>query len=74
MSRAFVKEDGAGRWEAPATAKAYRVVWTGRGEGEVLRESDDLVELLLWARGRPQGSYALHSAEGTLLAQVHSAA
>ena len=70
MSRAFTKEDGGVRWEAPAEAKAYRVVWDASGENDVLRESDDLMELLRWARARKQGEYVVQSAAGTVLARV----
>jgi hypothetical protein len=73
MSRAFVKEDGGGRWEPVAEARAYRVVWAGAGEREVLRESDDLLELLTWAQSRPAGAFDVTGAGGELLAQVWAA-
>ncbi|TSA86080.1 hypothetical protein FNU79_07770 [Deinococcus detaillensis] len=74
MSRAFTKEDSGIRWEAPAEAKAYRVLWDGSGENDVLRESDDLLELLKWAQAREQGRYLVQSADGKVLAQVLEAA
>ncbi len=58
------------RWEAPAEAKAYRVVWDGSGENDVLRESDDLLELLHWATAREYGNYLVKSASGAVLARV----
>ena len=70
MSRAFTKEDGGVRWEAPAEARAYRLLWDGSGQSDVLRESDDLLELLKWAREREQGKYLVQSAEGAVLARV----
>lgn len=74
MSRAFVKEDSGTRWEAPAEAKAYRVLWAEDTGGAVLRESDDLLELLNWARTRQRGSYTVQSAGGEVLARVLEAA
>ena len=73
MSRAFVKEEGGGRWEPTAAPGAYRVVWAGNGERDVLRESDDLLELLSWARGRPQGAFEVTGPGGELLAHIQAA-
>ena len=70
MSRAFTKEDSGVRWEAPAEARAYRLLWDGSGQSDVLRESDDLLELLRWAQEREQGEYVLLSAAGAVLARV----
>ncbi len=73
MSRAFTKEDSGVRWEAPAEARAYRLLWDGSGGNDVLRESDDLLELLRWAQGRAQGQFVVQSAEGAVLARVQAA-
>ncbi|WP_202630468.1 hypothetical protein [Deinococcus alpinitundrae] len=73
MSRAFTKEDGGVRWEAPAEARAYRLLWDGSGQNDVLRESDDLLELLKWAEARAQGQFVVQSAEGAVLARVQAA-
>ncbi len=73
MSRAFTKEDSGLRWEAPAEARAYRLLWDGSGQSDVLRESDDLLELLKWAEARAQGQFVVQSAEGAVLARVQAA-
>ena len=65
MSRAFVKEDDAGRWEAPVVF-AYQVRQVG--ENEVLHQGDDLVELLHWLEGQQHGGYELRERGGLLLA------
>lgn len=74
MSRAFTKEDSGVRWEAPAEAKAYQLLWVGRDANELLRESNDLLELLSWARQRQQGQYLIQSSGGEALAWVSQAA
>ncbi|MFC3860766.1 hypothetical protein ACFOPQ_08315 [Deinococcus antarcticus] len=64
MSRAFVKEDAEGRWTAPAALHEYRVLI----EGEVVRETDDLLDALNWMQGRPARGFELRSRDGQLLA------
>ena len=65
MSRAFVKEDGGGRWEPPVVF-SYQVRRVG--ENEVLRQSDDLLELLHWLEVQQRGEYELRERGGLLLA------
>ena len=66
MSRAFVKEDGGGRWEPSVTAM-YQLREVG--DPEVLRQGDDLLELLHWLETRGRGGYELRDQHGLLLAQ-----
>lgn len=65
MSRAFVKEDGPTRWELPIMF-AYQVRQVG--EPEVVRQSDDLLELLHWLEAQQHGGYELRERGGLLLA------
>lgn len=64
MSRAFVKEEAGERWTAPAPPHEYRIVI----EGEVVRETDDLLDALNWMQGRPATGFELRSRDGQLLA------
>ncbi|MFC4456059.1 hypothetical protein [Deinococcus sonorensis] len=68
MSRAFVKEDGGGRWEAPAAARRYRA--SLKGERSAVHESDDLLDVLRWLAERERGEYELHDWTGALLARA----
>ncbi len=70
MSRAFVKEDEGQKWEAPAQARQYRVLWAGSGNADILREGNDLLELLRWVAARPHGQFEVRGQDGTLLATV----
>ncbi|GHF46220.1 hypothetical protein HNQ07_002369 [Deinococcus metalli] len=67
MSRAFVKEDDGNRWEAPPTARAYRVLWRGE-RPEVMRETDDLLDALRWLSARQRPGFELRDRAGVLLA------
>ncbi|WP_135229917.1 hypothetical protein [Deinococcus fonticola] len=64
MSRAFVKEEAGERWTPPAQAREYRIVI----DGEVVRETDDLLDALSWMGKRPATGFELRSREGHLLA------
>ncbi len=65
MSRAFVREDGPTRWEPPVVF-AYQI--RQAGESEVLRQSDDLLELLHWLEAQHYGHYEVREQSGLLLA------
>ncbi len=67
MSRAFVKEDGGGRWERPVVL-GYQVRETGHTE--VLHQSDDLLDLLHWLKVNTQEHYELRDRSGLLLAHT----
>lgn len=69
MSRAFVKEEGEGRWE-PRVRHEFRVVLVGPGEPRTVQEGDDLLDLLRWAGERERGEYEVRDARGERLAVV----
>ncbi|WP_424951139.1 hypothetical protein [Deinococcus sp.] len=66
MSRAFIREDGPTRWE-PITTALYQL--RAVGDPEVLRQGDDLLELLRWMETHGQGGYELRDQHGLLLAR-----
>ena len=66
MSRAFIKEDGPTRWE-PSVSAMYQLREVG--DPEVLRQGDDLLELLHWLETRGRGGYELRDQHGLLLAR-----
>ncbi|WP_309573071.1 hypothetical protein [Deinococcus sp.] len=68
MSRAFVKEEGGSRWEAPEAPREYRLLWTADVTPEVLRETDDLLDALRWLAARERAGFELRDRMGTLLA------
>ncbi len=68
MSRAFVKEEAGAPWTPPAAPHAYRVVWTGNAQPEVMRETNDLLDALRWLAGRSRPGFELRGAGGELLA------
>ena len=72
MSRAFVKEEEGGAWEAPAEAKRYQVLFAGAGRGreqQVVFESDDLLQVLRWMTDERRPELELRE-NGLLLACV----
>ena len=68
MSRAFVKEDEGSPWMAPKPVRAYRVLWTGDAQPEVLRETDDLLDALRWLSERARPGFELRDQAGSLRA------
>lgn len=71
MSRAFVKEDN----QTPELEKAgeFRALWglsRSQIEAEIKFSSDDLMEVIRWARSRIGGFYLLLDATGTILGEV----
>jgi hypothetical protein len=71
MSRAFVKEDN----QTPELEKSgeFRALWglsRSQIELDVKFSSDDLMEVIKWARSRIGGFYLLLDATGTILGEV----
>jgi hypothetical protein len=71
MSRAFVKEDN----QTPELEKSgeFRALWglsRSQIELDVKFSSDDLMEVIKWARSRIGGFYLLLDAAGTILGEV----
>jgi hypothetical protein len=72
MSRAFVKEDN----QAPELEKAgeFRALWglsRSEIEPDIKFSSDDLMDVIKWARSRIGGFYLLINASGTILGEVN---
>ena len=72
MSRAFIKEDD----QTPELEKAgeFRALWglsRSQIEIDIKFSSDDLMEVIKWARSRVGGFYLLIDAVGTILGEVN---
>jgi hypothetical protein len=72
MSRAFIKEDN----QIPELERAgeFRALWglsRSQIELDVKFSSDDLMEVIKWARSRIGGFYLLLDAAGTILGEVN---
>ncbi len=71
MSRAFIKEDN----QAPELEKAgeFRALWglsRSEIELEIKYSSDNLMDVIKWARSRIGGFYLLIDAAGKILGEV----
>ncbi len=64
MSSAFIKEEAGERWTPPAQPREYRILL----DGEVLRETDDLLDALQWSARRPASGLEIRTRDGQLLA------
>lgn len=72
MSRAFIKEDN----QTPELEKAgeFRALWglsRNQIEADIKFSSDDLMDVIRWARSRIGGFYLLIDATGTILGEVN---
>jgi hypothetical protein len=72
MSRAFIKEDN----QTPELEKAgeFRALWglsRSQIEAEIKFSSDDLMDVIKWARSRVSGFYLLIDGVGTVLGEVN---
>ncbi|ADV66270.1 hypothetical protein [Deinococcus maricopensis] len=72
MSHAFVKNDDGQAWTPPAARSPVtaHAVYGADEAREVLRASDDLNALLVWARDTARGEVRVRDERGTLLAVV----
>lgn len=70
MSRAFVKEEAGGAWEPPAQTGRYQAVWWEGRQGEVVFQSDDLLQVLRWMSDERRPELELRDSSGVLLACI----
>jgi hypothetical protein len=71
MSRAFIKEDN----QTPELERAgeFRALWglsRSEIESEIKFSSDDLMDVIRWARSKIGGFYLLIDAVGTILGEI----
>lgn len=66
MSGAFVREVEGQPWKPPSAPGRYRVTRLG----EMVRDGDDLAEVLGWVLSHPHAGYELRDEHGRLLGRI----